>query len=73
MTRHAHPNTLDFPDRKLFRQRLLAMNPGEFEEIIFQRLAGMDCEMIEVTMLSGDGDIEVQGTLGVGVVAHINA
>jgi hypothetical protein len=49
VTRYAHPNTLDLPDRKFVRQRLLVMKPGEFEEIISQLLAGMGFEMVEVT------------------------
>ena len=48
MTRQAHPNTLDLQNPKFFRQRLLAIKPGELEEIISQLLAGMDGEMVEV-------------------------
>jgi hypothetical protein len=71
VTRETHPKTFDLQDPKFFCQRLLAMKPGEFEEIISQLLAGTDCEMVEVTKLSGDGDNQVQSTLGVGVVVHI--
>ena len=46
--------------RKGLRMRLLAMAPGEFEELISQ-----------VTKHSGDGGIDVRGTLVVGDVVRI--
>ncbi|MGI6391219.1 MAG: HTH domain-containing protein [Kiritimatiellia bacterium] len=57
--------------RKVLRERLLAMKPGEFEELISQLLAEMGFEMVEVTKLSGDGGIDVRGTLVVGDVVRI--
>jgi restriction system protein len=57
--------------RKALRERLLAMKPGEFEELISQLLAEMGFEMVEVTKLSGDGGIDVRGTLVVGAVVRI--
>ena len=57
--------------RKALRERLLAMKPGEFEELISQLLAEMGFEMVEVTKLSGDGGIDVRGTLVVGDVVRI--
>lgn len=57
--------------RKALRERLLAMKPGEFEELISQLLAEMGFEMVEVTKLSGDGGIDVRGTLVVGDVVLI--
>ena len=57
--------------RKALRERLLAMKPGEFEELISQLLAEMGFEMVEVTKLSGDGGIDVRGTLVVGEVVRI--
>jgi restriction system protein len=57
--------------RKALRDRLLAMKPGEFEELISQLLAEMGFEMVEVTKLSGDGGIDVRGTLVVGDVVRI--
>ena len=57
--------------RKVLRERLLAMKPGEFEEFISQLLAEMGFEMVEVTKLSGDGGIDVRGTLVVGAVVRI--
>ena len=57
--------------RKALRERLLAMKPGEFEELISQLLAEMGFEMVKVTKLSGDGGIDVRGTLVVGDVVRI--
>ncbi|SHO53497.1 restriction endonuclease [Desulfopila aestuarii] len=57
--------------RKALRERLLAMKPGEFEELISQLLAEMGFEMVEVTKLSGDGGIDVRGTWVVGDVVRI--
>ncbi len=57
--------------RKVLRERLLAMKPSEFEELISQLLAEMGFEMVEVTKLSGDGGIDVRGTLVVGDVVRI--
>jgi len=57
--------------RKALRKRLLAMKPSEFEELISQLLVEMGFEMVEVTKLSGDGGIDVRGTLVVGDVIRI--
>jgi restriction system protein len=57
--------------RKVLRERLLAMKPGEFEELISQLLAEMGFEMVEVTKLSGDGGIDVRGTLLISDVVRI--
>lgn len=57
--------------RKALRKRLLAMKPGEFEELVSQLLAEMGFEMVEATKLSGDGGIDVRGTLVVGDVVRI--
>ena len=57
--------------RKALRERLLVMKPGEFEELISQLLAEMGFEMVEVTKLSGDGGIDVRGTLVVGEAIRI--
>ncbi len=57
--------------RKSLRERLIAMKPGEFEELISQLLAEMGFERVEVTKLSGDGGIDVRGTLVVGDVVRI--
>lgn len=57
--------------QKALCERLLSMKPGEFEEIISQLLAEMGFEMVEVTKLSGDGGIDVRGTLVVGDVVRM--
>jgi hypothetical protein len=43
----AHPNTLDVPDRKFFRECQPAMKPSELEKSMSQLLAGMGCGMVE--------------------------
>ena len=57
--------------RKTLLERLLVMKPGEFEELISQLLVEVGFEMVEVTKLSGDGGIDVRGTLVVGDVVRI--
>lgn len=57
--------------RKALCDRLLAMKPREFEELISQLLAEMGFEVVEVTKLSGDGGIDVRGTLVEGDVVRI--
>ena len=57
--------------RKALREHLLAMKPGEFEELISELLTEMGMEMVNVTKLSGDGGIDVRGTLVVGDVVRI--
>ncbi len=47
------------------------MQPGEFEQLISQLLVEMGFESVEVTKLSGDGGIDVRGTLVVGEVVRI--
>jgi len=54
--------------RQALRKRLLAMEWGEFEELIARLLAEMGFEDIEMTQRSGDGGIDVRGTLVVGDV-----
>jgi len=50
------------------RKRLLAMDWGEFEELIATLLAEMGFEDIEITERRKDGGIDVRGTLVVGDV-----
>jgi restriction system protein len=57
--------------RKTLRERLLKMKPSEFEELISQLFAEMGFELVEVTKQSGDGGIDVRGTLVVGDVIRI--
>lgn len=54
--------------RQALHKRLLAMKSTEFEELIAQLLAEIGFEDIEVTKRSGDGGIDVRGTLVVGDV-----
>ncbi|MFC1552110.1 HTH domain-containing protein [Candidatus Latescibacterota bacterium] len=57
--------------RKALRERLLAMKPSEFEELISLLMAEMGFELVEVTKLSGDGGIDVRGTMVVGDTVRI--
>jgi restriction system protein len=57
--------------RDELRKRLLAMKPGEFEELFLRLLTEMGFEMVEATKLSGDGGVDVRGTLVVGDVVRI--
>ncbi len=57
--------------RKDLRERLLAMQPGEFEELISLLLAEMGFEEVDVTNLSGDRGIDVRGILVVGDAVRI--
>ncbi len=57
--------------RKVLRDHLLAMQPEEFEELVSQLLAEVGFESVEVTKRSGDGGIDVRGTLVVGDVVRI--
>jgi Restriction endonuclease len=57
--------------RTQLRERLFAMKPGDFETLVSQLLTAMGFEMVEVTKLSGDGGIDVRGTLVVGDVVRI--
>lgn len=61
----------NFQVRKALRENLLSLKPGEFEELISQLLAEMGFEMVGVTKLSGDGGIDVRGTLVIGDVIRI--
>lgn len=49
--------------RQELRQRLLAMDPSEFEELVGQLLVNLGFEGVEVTPHSGDGGIDVRGIL----------
>lgn len=57
--------------RKVLRERLISMKAAEFEELISQLLPEMGFEMVEVTKYSGDGGIDVRGTLVVGDAIRI--
>ena len=57
--------------REGLRKRLLTMEPLEFEELISHLLVEMGFDRVEVTPFSGDGGIDVRGTLVVGEVIRI--
>lgn len=54
--------------RQKLHANLLKMSPGEFEDLVGRLLAELGFEGIEVTRRSGDGGIDVRGTLVVGDV-----
>jgi len=54
--------------RRALHQGLLKIDPGAFEQLIGRLLAELGFEDIEVTNRSGDGGIDVRGTLVVGDV-----
>ena len=53
--------------RKLLR-RLRGMRPAEFESLVAQLLIALGFEDVSVTQVSGDGGIDVRGTMVVGDV-----
>jgi restriction system protein len=57
--------------QQALRKRLLEMRPQEFEELIALLLPRMSFEEIEITDPSGDGGIDVRGTLVIGDVIRI--
>jgi len=57
--------------RKALRERLFALKPIEFEELINKLLTEMGFEMVEGTKPSSDGGIDVRGILVVGDVIRI--
>jgi restriction system protein len=58
--------------RKKLHERPFTMSPKEFEVHIGQLLSAIGFEDISVTKYSGDGGIDVRGTLVVGDVIRIN-
>jgi restriction system protein len=54
--------------RQKLHANLLKMDPSEFEDLVGRLLAELGFEGIEVTRRSGDGGIDVRGTLVVGDV-----
>jgi restriction system protein len=54
--------------RRAVRERLHAMAPAEFEALIGQLLVAIGFADVSVTTYSGDGGIDVRGTLVVGDV-----
>jgi restriction system protein len=58
--------------RKKIYDRLFSMHPKAFEELIGQLLVAIGFEDVLVTSYSGDGGIDVRGTLVVGDVIRVN-
>src|SRR5437870_278874 len=58
--------------RKKIHERLFAMHPKTFEELIGQLLVAIGFEDVIVTSYSNDGGIDVRGTLVVGDVIRVN-
>jgi len=54
--------------RRAFHRRLFDMDPAAFEELIGQLLGALGFDQVQVTQRSGDGGIDVRGTLVVGDV-----
>lgn len=54
--------------RRRFHERLHRMPPAEFESLIGKLLSAIGFEQVTVTAVSGDGGIDVRGTLVVGDV-----
>ena len=52
--------------RKDLQERVLALKPMEFEKLVADLLVEMGFDNLEVTQLSGDGGIDIRGTLVVG-------
>jgi restriction system protein len=57
--------------RKRLHARLQTMDPTEFEELISELLVALGFDDVLVTGRSGDGGIDVRGTLVVGDVIHL--
>lgn len=57
--------------RKELHERLHKMHPTEFEELVGELLAALGFEDVAVTEPSGDGGIDVRGTLVIGEVVHL--
>jgi restriction system protein len=54
--------------RKALHARLLTLSPGDFEALIGKLLAALGFVEVSVTKTSGDGGIDVRGTMVVGDV-----
>ena len=57
--------------RQSLLDRALAAPPAEFERLVGELLAAMGFEEVELTPMSGDGGIDVRGTLVVGDAVRI--
>lgn len=57
--------------RKMLLERIQNMNPVDFEELIGELLTALGFESVLVTPLTGDGGIDVRGTLVIGEVVKV--
>jgi hypothetical protein len=57
--------------RARLRQELMEMDPRAFEDLIGRLLTALGFVDVEVTSYSGDGGIDVRGTLAVGGVTNV--
>jgi restriction system protein len=57
--------------RKALLAKLHSMEPIDFEDLVSRLLTAMGFEMVEVTRYSGDGGIDVRGTLVIGDVIRM--
>jgi hypothetical protein len=57
--------------RERLHSELREMHPRAFEELIAQLLEALGFEDVEVTSYTGDGGIDVRGTLSVGGVTNV--
>lgn len=57
--------------RKALLSKLHSMEPVDFEDLVSRLLTAMGFEMVEVTRYSGDGGIDVRGTLVIGDVIRM--
>jgi hypothetical protein len=64
-----HRNNDDVRARLL--QELMEMDPRAFEDLIGRLLTALEFVDVEVTSYSGDGGIDVRGTLAVGGVTNV--
>ncbi len=57
--------------RKALLSKLRTMEPDDFEDLVSRLLTAMGFEMVQVTSYSGDGGVDVRGTLVIGDVIRI--
>lgn len=57
--------------RERLQQELREMDPRVFEDLIGRLLTAVGFVDVEVTKYSGDGGVDVRGTLAVGVVTNV--
>ena len=65
-------NAINSQVKKTLRNRLQKMEPRKFENLVKSLLDGMGLEETSVTSYSGDGGIDVRGTLNAENLSEIN-